>query len=174
MGIRTIMLTGDSKQTAQIVANHLHLNEVIADVMPEGKAYAIQELKNKGFRVGMVGDGINDAPALAKADVGIAIGSGIDIAIETSDIVLLNSLSTNHPLSGLVSALLLSRATLRNIRQNLFWAFGYNIICIPIAAGILKLFGGPLLSPMLAGLAMALSSISVVLNALRLKKFTPS
>lgn len=174
MGIRTIMLTGDSKQTAQIVANHLHLNEVIADVMPEGKAYAIQELKNKGFRVGMVGDGINDAPALAKADVGIAIGSGIDIAIETSDIVLLNSLSTNHPLSGVVSALLLSRATLRNIRQNLFWAFGYNIICIPIAAGILKLFGGPLLSPMLAGLAMALSSISVVLNALRLKKFTPS
>lgn len=173
IGIRTIMLTGDSKQTAQVVANQLHLNEVIAEVMPEGKAYVIQKLKNKGFRVGMVGDGINDAPALAKADVGIAIGSGTDIAIETSDVVLLNFSSTNHPLYGVVSMLLLSRATLRNIRQNLFWAFSYNIVCIPIAAGVLKLFGGPLLSPMLAGIAMALSSISVVFNALRLKKFTP-
>lgn len=171
MGLRTIMLTGDNKQTAKVVAEKLHLDEVIADVLPEGKEYVISELKNKGHHVGMIGDGINDAPALAKADVGIAIGCGTDIAIETSDIVLLSSSAANHPLKNVVTALLLSRATIKNIRQNLFWAFGYNIICIPIAAGILKLFGGPLLSPMIAGTAMALSSVSVVLNALRLKNF---
>ncbi len=173
MGIKTIMLTGDNPQTAESIAKQLHLNQVIADVLPEGKERTIHELQDSGLYVGMVGDGINDAPALARANVGIAMGNGIDIAIETSDIVLLQSATSPSPLKHVVTALLLGRMALTNIRQNLFWAFSYNIICIPVAAGVLKIFGGPLLSPMIAGTAMALSSLSVVLNALRIKRFHP-
>ncbi|MEG1610644.1 MAG: HAD-IC family P-type ATPase, partial [Bilophila sp.] len=147
------------------------IDEVFADVLPEGKEEVITELQAAGLRVGMVGDGINDAPALARADVGMAMGSGSDVAVEAGDIVLLGSGASGNGLRGVVTALALSRAALTNIRENLFWAFGYNILCLPVAAGLLKIFGGPSLSPMIAGAAMAFSSISVVLNALRLRRF---
>ena len=139
---------------------------MLAGVLPEGKAGEIEKLKAAGKKVCMVGDGINDAPALAAADIGAAIGSGTDVAIESADVVLMGS-----QLGTLVTALRLSRAVIRNIKQNLFWAFFYNSVGIPFAAGLFYAFGGPLLSPMLAGAAMALSSISVVSNALRLKRF---
>lgn len=139
---------------------------MLAGVLPEGKAGEIEKLREGGSKVCMVGDGINDAPALASADIGVAIGSGTDVAIESADVVLMGS-----ELSGLVTALRLSKAVIRNIKQNLFWAFFYNSVGIPFAAGVLYAFGGPLLSPMFAGAAMALSSISVVSNALRLKRF---
>jgi Cu+-exporting ATPase len=166
MGLSVRMLTGDNKKTASFVAGSLALDEVIAEVLPEDKANKIQELQSQGFKVGMVGDGINDAPALAFADVGFAVSNGIDIAVEAGDIVLMHG-----GLGSLTTAIGLSRATMRNIRQNLFWAFAYNIVGIPVAAGVLLLFGGPALSPMLAGAAMALSSVSVVTNALRLRFF---
>lgn len=168
MGVRVIMLTGDNRRTAEGVARAAGIAEVIAEVMPDQKERVIAGLQEKGLRVGMVGDGINDAPALARAHVGIAMGTGIDVAVEAGDIVLLRG-----GLDGVLTALALSRATLRNIRQNLFWAFGYNVLGIPVAAGVLHLFGGPTLSPMLAGGAMALSSVSVVTNALRLRLFRP-
>lgn len=169
LGLRVIMLSGDNRRTALAIAATAGIDEVFADVLPEGKEHVIRELQAAGLRVGMVGDGINDAPALARADVGMAMGSGIDVAVEAGDIVLLSSGASG--LQGVVTALALSRAALTNIRENLFWAFGYNILCLPVAAGLLKLFGGPALSPMIAGAAMAFSSISVVLNALRLKRF---
>ncbi|MDG4476909.1 heavy metal translocating P-type ATPase [Thiovibrio frasassiensis] len=168
MGIKIFMLTGDNENTARAIASQAGISEVFAQVLPDQKVERIAALQAEGFRVAMVGDGINDAPALTKADVGIAMGTGIDVAIESGDIVLMKG----H-LSGLLAALSLSRATMRNIKQNLFWAFIYNIIGIPVAAGVLHLFGGPTLNPMIAGGAMAMSSVSVVSNALRLRFFTP-
>lgn len=169
MGIRTVMLTGDNRNTALAVAEEAGIDEVVADVLPADKADAIQGFQAGGIRVAMVGDGINDAPALIQADLGIAIGSGTDVAMESAQVVLMQ-----NSLAGVVTAIELSRATLRNIRQNLFWAFGYNSAGIPLAAGILFLFGGPTLNPMFAAAAMALSSVSVVTNALRLKRFHPT
>jgi len=166
MGLRPIMLTGDQENTARAIGELAGIDTVIAQVKPDDKAEKVVAYQEEGYRVAMVGDGINDAPALAKADVGIAMGTGIDIAIESGDMVIMKG-----NLDGLLSALLLSKAVMRNIRQNLFWAFGYNIIGIPVAAGLLYLFGGPTLSPMIAGAAMALSSVSVVTNALRLRYF---
>ena len=168
MGIKIFMLTGDNEITARAIASQAGISEVFAQVLPDQKVEKVAALQAEGFRVAMVGDGINDAPALAKADVGIAMGTGIDVAIESGDIVLMKG----H-LSGLLAALSLSRATMRNIKQNLFWAFIYNIIGIPVAAGVLHLFGGPTLNPMIAGGAMAMSSVSVVSNALRLRFFSP-
>ncbi len=168
MGIKIFMLTGDNETTAKAIAFQAGIEDVIAEVLPDFKAEKVAELQSKGMKVGMVGDGINDAPALAKADVGIAMGTGIDVAVESGDIVLMKG-----DLSGVLTALALSRATMRNIKQNLFWAFAYNVVGIPIAAGLLYIFGGPTLNPMIAGGAMAMSSVSVVTNALRLRFFTP-
>ncbi|MEJ2690171.1 MAG: heavy metal translocating P-type ATPase [Deltaproteobacteria bacterium] len=168
MGIRIYMLTGDHRSTAYAIASEAGISDILAEVLPEEKSEKVEELQNQGMSVAMIGDGINDAPALARADLGIAMGTGIDVAIETGDIVLMKG-----QLSGVIDALELSRATMRNIRQNLFWAFAYNIVGIPVAAGLLYIFGGPTLNPMIAGGAMALSSVSVVSNALRLRFFTP-
>ena len=168
MGIKIFMLTGDNETTAKAIAAQAGIQEVIAEVMPDFKADKVAELQARGMKVGMVGDGINDAPALARADVGIAMGTGIDVAVESGDIVLMKG-----ELGGVLTALALSRATMRNIKQNLFWAFAYNVVGIPVAAGLLYIFGGPTLNPMIAGGAMALSSVSVVTNALRLRYFTP-
>ena len=166
MGLEVIMLTGDREETATAIAQKAGIQKVIAGVLPDGKAAAIKKLQEAGKKLAMVGDGINDAPALVQADVGIAIGSGADVAIESADIVLMHS-----DLQDVVKAIKLSQATIRNIKENLFWAFAYNTLGIPIAMGLLHLFGGPLLNPMLAGLAMSLSSVSVVVNALRLGRF---
>lgn len=166
MGLEVIMLTGDREETAIAIAQKAGIQKVIAGVLPDGKATAIKDLQEAGKKLAMVGDGINDAPALVQADVGIAIGSGADVAIESADVVLMHS-----DLQDVVKAIKLSQATIRNIKENLFWAFAYNTLGIPIAMGILHLFGGPLLNPMLAGLAMSLSSVSVVANALRLGRF---
>lgn len=166
LGIRIVMLTGDNQQTAQAIAAQAGITEVISEVLPEEKAQAVQKLQKSGEKVAMVGDGINDAPSLAQADVGIAIGSGTDVAIESADIVLMRS-----DLKDVAAAIELSRATMRNIKENLFWAFAYNILGIPVAMGLLHVFGGPLLNPMIAGAAMSFSSVSVLLNALRLKRF---
>ena len=168
MGIKIFMLTGDNETTAKAIAFQAGIEDVIAEVLPDFKAEKVAELQSRGMKVGMVGDGINDAPALAKADVGIAMGTGIDVAVESGDIVLMKG-----DLSGVLTALALSRATMRNIKQNLFWAFAYNVVGIPIAAGLLYIFDGPTLNPMIAGGAMAMSSVSVVTNALRLRFFTP-
>ena len=166
MGLEVIMLTGDREETATAIAQKAGIQKVIAGVLPDGKATAIKNLQESGKKLAMVGDGINDAPALVQADVGIAIGSGADVAIESADVVLMHS-----DLQDVVKAIKLSQATIRNIKENLFWAFAYNTLGIPIAMGLLHLFGGPLLNPMLAGLAMSLSSVSVVANALRLGRF---
>lgn len=166
MGIETMMLTGDNERTAQAIAKQAGVNQVIADVMPQDKENVVREAMDKGNIVAMVGDGINDAPALARADVGVAIGAGTDIAIESADIVLMKS-----DLQDLVTAVDLSRATIRNIKQNLFWAFFYNTLGIPIAAGILYPHFGILMNPMIAAGAMSISSIFVVTNALRLNLF---
>ncbi len=165
-GIEVVMLTGDAKRTAQAIAEQAGITKVYAEVLPGDKMNVIKALQAEGKRVAMVGDGINDAPALATADVGIAIGSGTDIAMNSADVVLMHD-----ALSAVPTAMELSRQTIRNIRQNLFWAFGYNTLGIPVAAGLLYLFGGPLLNPMLGAAAMSLSSISVLANALRLKRF---
>ncbi|MDR3044309.1 MAG: heavy metal translocating P-type ATPase [Desulfovibrio sp.] len=167
MGVRVVMLTGDNRRTALAVARQAGIDDVRAEVLPDQTEQAISALQAEGHVVGLVGDGINDAPALARAHVGIAMGTGIDVAVEAGDIVLLRG-----GLDGVLTALALSRATVRNIRQNLFWAFGYNVLGIPVAAGLLHAFGGPTLSPMIAGGAMALSSVSVVSNALRLRFFS--
>ncbi|MEW6750369.1 MAG: heavy metal translocating P-type ATPase [Candidatus Latescibacterota bacterium] len=166
MGLRVAMVTGDARATALAIARQVGIDEVRAEVLPQDKAEAVRRFQEEGHRVGMVGDGINDAPALVQADVGIAISAGTDVAMESADLVLMND-----RLSDVGRALRLSRAVMRTIRQNLFWAFFYNAVGIPVAAGVLHLFGGPLLSPMLASVAMAFSSVSVVGNALRLRRF---
>lgn len=164
-GIHVVMMTGDHQKTAQAIASQVGIDEVFSEVLPEDKASHVKSLQERGYTVAMVGDGINDAPALAQAEVGIAIGSGTDVAIESADIVLMKS-----DLQDVPRAIALSRATIRNIKENLFWAFAYNVLGIPVAMGVLHLFGGPLLNPMVAGAAMSFSSVSVVLNALRLKR----
>jgi P-type Cu+ transporter len=164
-GVRIVMLTGDNRTTAHAVARELGIDEVEADVLPDGKAEVIKRLQSTGARVAMAGDGVNDAPALAQADVGIAMGTGTDVAMESAAVTLVKG-----DLGGVVRARKLSRAVMKNIRQNLFFAFIYNVLGVPIAAGILYPFFGLLLSPMIASAAMTLSSVSVITNALRLRK----
>lgn len=168
MGIKVAMITGDNEKTAKAIAKEVGIDIVKADVLPSEKSKVIKDLQSSDEFVAMVGDGINDSPALAQANVGIAIGNGTDVAIESADIVLMKD-----DLMDVANSIKLSKETIRNIKQNLFWAFGYNIIGIPFAAGFFYIFGGPLLNPMIAAAAMSLSSVSVVTNALRLKKFQP-
>ena len=165
LGVRTLMISGDNKRTARKIADELGIDEVYGEALPQDKARIIRELQDKGLKVAMVGDGLNDAPALAQADVGFAVADGVDVSAQAGDVILMR-----HGLQSVLTALRLSKAALRNIYQNLGWAFGYNILGIPVAMGVLHaLWGGPMLSPMIGGTAMALSSTSVVLNALRLR-----
>ena len=169
LGLKVAMITGDNARTARAIAARLGIDEVVAEVLPDGKVDAIRRLGAQYGKVAFVGDGINDAPALAEADVGLAIGTGTDIAIEAADVVLMSG-----SLQGVPTAIALSRATIGNIRQNLFWAFAYNVALIPVAAGVLYPAFGILLSPVFAAGAMALSSVFVLGNALRLRRFQPA
>ncbi|MGN7806539.1 HAD-IC family P-type ATPase, partial [Ensifer sp. 22521] len=168
LGLKVAMITGDNRRAADAIAAKLGIDEVIAEVLPDGKVAALKKLKQGGRAVAFVGDGINDAPALAEADVGLAIGTGTDVAIESADVVLMSG-----DLLGVPNAIALSKATIRNIKENLFWAFAYNAVLIPVAAGALYPAYGLLLSPIFAAGAMALSSVFVLGNALRLRAFRP-
>ncbi|HEY6057953.1 MAG TPA: HAD-IC family P-type ATPase, partial [Candidatus Limnocylindrales bacterium] len=168
LGLKVAMLTGDNELTARAIARRAGVDRVLADVRPDEKAAQVRRLQAEGALVAMVGDGVNDAPALAQADVGVAIGTGTDVAIESAAVTLMSG-----DLRALVTAIALSRATMRNIRQNLFWAFAYNVALIPLAAGAFYPLTGVLLDPILAAAAMALSSVTVVSNALRLRGFRP-
>jgi len=164
-GLRVVMVTGDHAVTARAVGRAVGIEEIVAEVLPEQKAAVVRDFQGKGARTAMAGDGINDAPALAQADVGIAMGTGADVAIESAEVTLVKG-----DLRGIVRARRLARGTMRNVRQNLFFAFAYNALGVPVAAGVLHPFLGILLSPMIASAAMTFSSVSVILNALRLRR----
>ncbi|SSC71949.1 unnamed protein product [Ciceribacter sp. T2.26MG-112.2] len=166
LGLKVAMITGDNRRTAQAIARQLDIDEVVAEVLPDGKVEAVRKLRSGGRKVAFIGDGINDAPALSEADIGLAVGTGTDIAIESADVVLMSG-----DLNGVPRAIAISKATIRNIRQNLFWAFAYNVSLVPVAAGVLYPVNGTLLSPILAAGAMGLSSVFVLANALRLRRF---